>query len=462
MDFSIILQPFAMLLGFFYQLTQSYGLALALICVVFKIILFPISMKGRKGMLDMSRLGDKQKDLQAKFGKDRQQYQIELQKLYETEGVKPSAGCLWSFAPLPLLMALYYIVSQPFKYLMHLSTEQITALVALFQTGDKKTNMGLAQLGMAQDVYTQFDKVQASLPEVAAQITASGGPIDFNFFGINLSETPNFFMFQSGVPLDWAHIGLFLLPIVSAAFALLSMMVNLRMNKKVLGTTTQQDTTNKQMMFIQPMISLFLGFTLPAALGVYWTANSILAIFQEFFSLGILRKHVKAMNEKAAIRAEENREKEKELKRQAAEQKKKKQEEAQRIKLERKVSAEGLSMADSRVGMRAYARGRTFDKDRYPVTPYRDPDDIIREQKAAWEKAQEEKRQAYESKKGKKGGKNQVEPYLPERDAQMRYLEEDRYEAPAQAPDVLDEGDGYTQADLEVGEGYEEGGSDRD
>jgi len=49
--------------------------------------------------------------------------------------------------------------------------------------------------------------------------------------------------------------------------------------------------------------------------------------------------------------------------------------------MERRVSTDGIS--ESRVGMRAYAKGRTFDTDRYPTTPYHDPDDIIREKREA-------------------------------------------------------------------------------
>ena len=89
---SIILKPFALLLDLFYSMTGSYGLAIILFSLVFKIILFPISIKGRKSTLDMSRLSERQKELQEKYGKDRTRYSIELQKLYAAENVKPSGG----------------------------------------------------------------------------------------------------------------------------------------------------------------------------------------------------------------------------------------------------------------------------------------------------------------------------------------------------------------------------------
>jgi YidC/Oxa1 family membrane protein insertase len=383
---NLILIPFGLLLKGLYTLTANYGLAIILYGLIFKVLLFPISMKGRKGMLDMSRLSERQKELQTKFGTDRQAYSVALQELYASENVKASSGCLWSFLPMPVLMALYFIVSNPFTQLLKLDKEQVatltTKLVELVPALSPKGNVP-SQLATAQSAFEHFGEIQTSLPDIAAQITAAGGPIDFRFFGLNLSAVPDLFFFRSAEGFSLAGFGLFLLPIISAAFALLSMMVNLKINRRILGTATQQDKTNRQMLFMQPLISLWLGFTLPAALGLYWTANSVFAIAQEFVSIGTLRRYIENNKIASQKRALEAKEKEKERKLQVAEAKKQKAEEARRIKLERKVSTDGI--AESRSGMRAYARGRTYDAARYNVTAYHDPDDIISEQRAAAE-----------------------------------------------------------------------------
>ncbi len=410
---TIILKPFALLLGWFYSLTGSYALSIILFALFFKIVLFPVSMKGRKSMLDMSRLSDRQKDLQQKYSRDRQRYSEELQKLYSAEGVKPSGGCLWSLIPIPVLMALFFIISQPFTYLMGLSTSgdgnQLARLVQ-FILGEESGSRSL-QLGIAQQVYDRFSEVQAALPDIAAQIASRGGPIDFTFLGINLSQVPKLSFWQDGF--SWGGLGLFLIPIFSALLALGSMMVSNAINRRVLGTVTKQDKTNRQMMIMQPLLSLWIGFTLPAALGVYWAANAFLSIVQEFVSVGILKRHVKEMRKLAEERTAKAREEERDKKKREAEAKKKKAEEARRIKMERKLSTDGIS--ESRVGVRAYAKGRTFDQDRYPVTPYRDPDDIIRAQRAereAWQAELAAKR----GKKGQRGAEEEnpaMKPPLP-------------------------------------------------
>ena len=66
--------------------------------------------------------------LQKQYGKDRERYNMEVQKLYEREKVNPMGGCLWSFIPVVLLIALFYIIREPLTYFMSLSAEQIQVL----------------------------------------------------------------------------------------------------------------------------------------------------------------------------------------------------------------------------------------------------------------------------------------------------------------------------------------------
>ena len=60
---SIILTPFAKLLLLFYSITDRYGISLLLFSLVIRVILFPFFLKGRKSMLSMSGLTEKQKAL---------------------------------------------------------------------------------------------------------------------------------------------------------------------------------------------------------------------------------------------------------------------------------------------------------------------------------------------------------------------------------------------------------------
>jgi membrane protein insertase Oxa1/YidC/SpoIIIJ len=109
----IILQPFAWLLLFFYRAFNSYGLALIIFGIVIKLLLFPVTLKSKKSMIQTSMLSEKMQRLQKQYGKDKERYNLEVQKLYEKENVNPMGGCLWSLIPMFVLIALFGIIREP-------------------------------------------------------------------------------------------------------------------------------------------------------------------------------------------------------------------------------------------------------------------------------------------------------------------------------------------------------------
>ena len=385
---SIILTPFAKLLLLFYNMTNSYGIALLLFALVVRIVLFPLFLKGRKSMMAMSGLADQQKFIQQKYGRDRERYSIELQKLYEKEGVKPSGGCLWSMLPLAVLIPLYGIVRKPLTNLLGMTKDQFNAVSNLLY--GEVLDIDTAQLGMAQDVFTNYDRIVTSIPELA------GMPqVDFTFLGMNLADTPHLMFWQQENVL--LAFGLWLIPVISAALSVFSMVLNNKINAYVTGSEKKSnDPTQRSMMIMMPLMSLWICFTLPAALGLYWIYSSLSAMLSEFANIPFLRKFMKTEAEKKVRRAEELKEMERLERERKSAAKKKAQEENRRIQMERKLN-KNVSTA-SREGLRTYARGRTYDPDRYPTFPYEDPNKIL-------QKKREEMAAAAEAKQAKKGGK---------------------------------------------------------
>ena len=385
---SIILSPFAKLLLLFYNMTNSYGIALLLFALVVRIVLFPLFLKGRKSMMAMNGLADQQKFLQQKYGRDRERYSIELQKLYEKEGVKPSGGCLWSFLPLAVLIPLYGIVRKPLTNLLGMTEDQFNAVSNLLY--GEVLDIQTSQLTMAQDVYLNYDRIVTSIPDLA------GMPqVDFTFLGMNMAEIPHLMFWQQENVM--MAFGLWLIPVVSAVLSVVSMVLNNKINAYVMGTEKKSsDPTQKSMMVMMPLMSLWICFTLPAALGLYWIYSSLSAMLSEFANIPFLRKFLKTEAEKKVRRAEELKEMERQERERKAAAKKKAQEENRRIQMERKLN-KNVSTA-SREGLRTYARGRTYDPDRYPTFPYEDPNKLL-------QKKREEMAAAAEAKQAKKGGK---------------------------------------------------------
>ena len=135
----------------------------------------------------------------------------------------------------------------------------------------------------------------------------------------------------------------------------------------------QQVKTNWSMMLMSPLISLWIGFAMPAGLCIYWIANSLLMMVQEVICGAMLRKDYEAAQEEIAEQQRKAKEAEKERRRKAAEKKAAAIAAGKSGKKQPTAKHKGSDVAASREGMRTYARGRAYDPNRYPVTPYRDP-----------------------------------------------------------------------------------------
>ena len=391
----IILQPFAWLLLFFYNMFNSYGLALILFGIVIKLVLFPVTLKSKKSMIQTTMLSGRMQQLQKQYGKDKERYNLEVQKLYEREKVNPMGGCLWSLIPMVVLIALFSIIREPLTYFMHLSVEQIQALAAhldwetvsvangwVSQSAMEKLQEQLAEgkitsLFQHNAGYNQMYLVSLINSEnlsslqsfLNSQFAGAGDGLfvmNFQFLGLDLSKIPTWKFWAGGV--TPSSIGLFILPIISVAVSYLSMKVSMATNQMNSQTkNAQMDQTNKMMMWMMPLMSLWIGFTVPAGLSVYWITQYFVTMIQEVICGKMLKKDYEAARQAAEKREAEEKEEEKRRK-----------EEKKPKKKDDEPEHEGINKADSREGLRAYARGRAYIPNRYGgVTPYTDPNQLF-------------------------------------------------------------------------------------
>ena len=386
-----IATPFGWLMRQFYELTGNFGLAVILFSLAVTIVLLPFMAKSKKGMMRMTRLQPKLMELQKKHEGNQQKLNEEIAKLYRQEKASPMGGCLWSLLPFPILLALYRAVIKPLTIVMGVPDELLAEGGALLNrlnelgfTLPEGANSYYAQIYQSEFITANFDQF--------AGISDKLIPMDFNFLGLNLAATPNWhfwaFDFSEGV---WPVIGLFLIPIISTALSYLSMYISQKVNATT-ATTAQAQSTNKMMLWMMPLMSLWLGFTLPAAMGIYWIMNSITGIIRDTALTAYYKKKLDAED---AVRRAEEREREEELERKRQEterlramnattvnkntSKKKQQAQAAQANTERKAAAEREERAArrerlgvkeeetpaSQVGNRRYARGRAYVADRF-------------------------------------------------------------------------------------------------
>ena len=395
----IILTPFAWLLLRLYEFC-GYGLALILFAIIVKTILFPVTLQGKKSMIKTTMLSGKMQQLQKQYGKDRERYNMEVQKLYEREKVNPMGGCLWSLIPIALLMVLYFIIREPLTYFMNLTADQVKTVAEVTGIANEGAYPQIA-MASALGVPEVLSKVQAALGEAGSNLFA----MDFSFLGINLANTPSWKFWEGG--LSWASVGLFLLPLFSTAVSFLSMKVSMETNKINQQTqNSQMDRTNKTMMYTMPLVSLWIGYTVPAGLSIYWIAQYFVTIVQEIICSKMLKKDYEAARKAAEERERQEKEDEKRRKEEARLERARRLEEEKKNRGKKKPGQkkndepeqEGVNKNDSREGIRAYARGRAYIPDRFGgVTPYKDPDELMWAQlQAAEEKRKKKKGEAKE------------------------------------------------------------------
>ncbi len=113
-DFGVlyfITKPIFILLHYFYDLIGNFGVAILILTVVIKLILFPLAHKGFKGMNKLKDLQPKMTALKEKYKDDSQAFQKSLLEMYKREKVNPMAGCLPIILQIPVFFALYKVLS---------------------------------------------------------------------------------------------------------------------------------------------------------------------------------------------------------------------------------------------------------------------------------------------------------------------------------------------------------------
>lgn len=376
-----IARPFGWVFMQLYNLCGNYGVAIILFALLVRLVLLPFSMKSKRSMMQTTRLNPRLQALEKKYEGNKEKYQEEVAKIYKEEKINPLSGCIWTLIPFPILLALYRAIRFPITITMGVSQEAYAVIKERlaelgFSLGSGTYTVAYEQIYESQFITEHFSDFAGISDKLAA--------LDYTFLGMDLGSVPQWQIwtfFGNGQEL-WPQLGLFLIPIASTILSYLSTYISQKMN----GTASQTQGNMKTMMIMMPLISLWIGFALPGALGLYWTAGTFFSIIQDAV---LTMKYKKVFDALDAERIERERIREEELekKRQETEllraqnattvnpntskkkiQAKEKQKETERqaaAERERKNIEREPRGGDSRVGERPYARGRAYVADRY-------------------------------------------------------------------------------------------------
>ena len=402
---SAIAKPFGWLMLVLYNFFNDYGVAIFAFALIVRLILLPFSAKSKKSLMRSSRLQPLMKELEKKHGANTPKYQEEVAKLYREQNINPMGGCIWTLIPFPILIALYQAIRFPLTIMMRIGDEayaKVQEVLASLGFATSSANSAYIQIAESQFITNNF--------EAFAGISDKLQQLDYTFLGMDLGANPSFKIwefFSNGQEL-WPQIGLFLIPVISAALSYVSMIISNKMS----GNVAAENANTKTMTMVMPLVSLWIGFAMPGALGLYWIASSVFTALQD----AVLTRHYKkivdaedaAYREKMealeAERAAKHAETEKKRaegttvtnpntsKRKLAMQEKQKSEENEveraiaRGELKRdsagrlvptgKETANKEKGNPSAVGDRPYARGRNYKPDRFNKNYVPEPEDV--------------------------------------------------------------------------------------
>ena len=401
----IIRVPFGWILSQLYNLTGNYGVAMILFAVVVYMAMLPMTAKSKKSMMKMSRIQPQIQDIQRRYASDQQKQAEALRQLQQEEGVSMGGGCLWSLIPLFILFPLFTVIREPLTYILGYSADvsnQIIDALKIAVPDAFSGNTAYAQVTAAQLLANpdHVEAIKAIAPTLNDTVLTG---LNFNFLGLDIGAIPSF-SFWAWKAYDWAHIGLFLIPVLSAGTQVVQTKIMQKLNSSIVtdkngvhdeetANNSQQAQATKSMLLLMPLMSMFIGFTVSASLSIYWLVGGVVRTIQDIILTHRYRKIYDAEDaikfqrkleldaieaEKERIRAE-RRAANPDGQTQNTSKKKLQKAEAQRAAAEK---AEALKEFNAKRGIveeekapktdvmsgipeRPYCKGRNYDPDRY-------------------------------------------------------------------------------------------------
>jgi len=247
---------FGALIRFIYDLVGSnYGLSIILFTVLTKLVLFPMNFKQAKAMKEMQKLAPLQDEIRQKYKGNKEKQAEELAKAYEQHKINPMAGCLPLLIQLPIILAMFYIVRQPLTYILQLPDATV--------------------IEYAEEYLEKEEVTEKEAKAVEINMASKLGLIDMNFAGVNFGDVPSDSMNKElqDRPSKWTLV----VPVLSILLSYLQTWISQRKSTM----TEEQKQQQKSMNIMMPILSGYISYIMPLALGIYWLLGNVLGIISQ-------------------------------------------------------------------------------------------------------------------------------------------------------------------------------------
>lgn len=266
--------PLGTLLYFIYDklVFQNYGLALIIFTLLVRLALLPLTIKQYQSSAKMQDLQPQIQEVQKRYKNDKEKLNQELMKVYSENKVNPAGGCLPLLIQMPILFALWRVISQPLQYMLGFSW---TRIEKMWETLSKIKELKPVLL----NGYKDLDVANYFTTLDAGKTFSEAGKhlLNMDFLGLNLGLVPTYDF--SKMSTHTALIPILILPILAVATTFISAKFSMPKQKSDQPGANVANT----MIYIAPLMTLMFAFQMPAGMSLYWTVGNFVAIGQQWY-----------------------------------------------------------------------------------------------------------------------------------------------------------------------------------
>lgn len=264
--------PFGFVISLFYAMTDNYLLSIVCLMIIVKLCLLPSSVKQQKAQAKQARLQPKLRRIQKKYEGNQQKIQEETQNLYSREGFSAmGGGCMPMIIQLIVMTGLFQVNYHPFSMVLNIRGDVLSsikeAVMPLLTETEAKGASFRIELYALQHWSDIRNSVAGLTPEMISKVDLFLQR--FTVFGLDLSHTPNFRVFD----VYWA------IPIITGVLSL-AMSVYSLLRQKKLNPEMSKNPTMGCMMLFTPAMQIYFVFLFPTVVGIYVIMSTVVSFAQ--------------------------------------------------------------------------------------------------------------------------------------------------------------------------------------
>lgn len=328
---------------------ESVVLSIVIITIIIYMCLLPLTIKQQKFSKLSQKMQPEMQAIQAKYKNKKDQasmmaMQEETQLLYQKYGISPMGSCVQMLIQMPILFALYRVFYNIPAYLSGVkgsftglvdSIQQTSGyqntLVSLMEKYNVVTSSGLNASNAASKLAdASGDTLSNYIIDILYKLPSKGWDalmdgkffdgiqnavekthdalLHFNYFlGLNISDTPWYIIKSNftGKPDKWLLF--VILALLIPVLSYLTQMLNIKLMPQATNGNDQVANQMKMMNLMMPLMSLFICFTVPVGLGIYWICSALVRGIQQFF----VNRHIENLDLEAVMAKNEEKAKKK-------------------------------------------------------------------------------------------------------------------------------------------------------